>query len=81
MAKYMKVEGNTSLVRDKASGAILNINNSEASQARLRKQQRMLAKEKHNELRDEVDEIKRDVNEIKDLLNKILEATNGSNNS
>lgn len=81
MAKYMKVEGNTSLVRDKASGAILNINNSEASQARQRKHQRMLAKEKENQLREEVDDIKRDVSEIKDLLNRILEATNGNNNS
>lgn len=81
MSKYIKVEGSTSLVRDKASGAILNINSSEASQARLRKHQMMLAKQKDSELRNEVDEIKRDVNEIKDLLNRILEATNGNNSS
>jgi len=81
MSKYMKVEGNTSLVRDKASGAILNINSSEASQARARKHQRMLDKQKSDSLRKEVSIMKEDINEIKSLLNKILEASNGSNNS
>jgi len=81
MSKYMKVEGNTSLVRDKASGAILNINSSEASQARARKHQRMLDKQKADSLREEVSEMKEDINEIKSLLNRILEASNGSNNS
>ena len=81
MSKYIKVEGNTSLVRDKASGAILNINSSEASRARARKHQRMLEKQKADSLREEVNELKEDIGEIKGLLNRILEASNGSNNS
>jgi hypothetical protein len=81
MAKYMKVDGSPHLVRDKSSGAILNINNSEASLARARKLERKLQKEKNENLHREVESIKQDVNEIKDLLNRILEVTNGNNNS
>lgn len=81
MPKYMKVDGNPDLVRDKNSGAILNINTSEASLARARKQTRKMQKEKEESLQQEVESIKKDVNEIKDLLNKILEVSNGHNSN
>lgn len=74
MAKYVSVEGNPSLVRDKVSGAILNINSTEAQRARARKKAWVAEKEK-------VEELRQDVNEIKSLLKQILEATNGNNNS
>jgi hypothetical protein len=74
MAKYVSVEGNPSLVRDKVSGAILNINSNEAQRARARKKSWVAEKE-------EVDQLKKDVHEIKSLLKQILEATNGDNNS
>lgn len=74
MAKYVSVEGNPSLVRDKVSGAILNINSTEAQRARARKKAWVAEKEK-------VEELRKDVNEIKSLLKQILEATNGNNNS
>lgn len=74
MAKYVSVEGNPSLVRDKVSGAILNINSTEAQRARARKKAWVAEKEK-------VEELRKDVDEIKSLLKQILEATNGSNNS
>ena len=35
--KFQNVKGHSGLVRDKASGAILNINNNEISEARRRK--------------------------------------------
>lgn len=68
--KLMNVKGHAGLVRDKGSGAILNINSNEMREARRRKK---LWKEQQEEL----DSLKTDVKEIKDLLNKILEATNG----
>jgi hypothetical protein len=81
MTKYMKVDGNPDLIRDKTSGAILNINNNEASAARARKYTRKMQKEKEENLYIEVESIKKDVNEIKDLLNKILEVSNGNNSN
>jgi hypothetical protein len=77
----MKVDGNPDLIRDKTSGAILNINNNEASAARARKYTRKMQKEKEENLYIEVESIKKDVNEIKDLLNKILEVSNGNNSN
>lgn len=74
MAKYVSVEGNPSLVRDKVSGAILNINSTEAQRARARKKAWVAEKEK-------VEELRKDVDEIKSLLKQILEATNGDNNN
>jgi hypothetical protein len=79
MAKFQKVQGNTGLIRDKTSGAILNINTSEATRARIRKYERAQQKEKDLQLKQEVESIKQDVSEIKDLLNRILEVSNGSN--
>jgi len=74
MAKLTPVEGNPSLVRDDFSGAILNINTSEAERARARKRARIKEQQ-------EINELKNDVNEIKSLLKQILEVTNGNNNS
>lgn len=74
MAKYVSVEGNPSLVRDKVSGAVLNINSTEAQRARDRKKAWVAEREK-------VEELRQDVNEIKSLLKQILEATNGDNNN
>lgn len=81
MPKYMKVDGSPDLIRDKNSGAILNINTNEASSARARKHARKMQREKEESLQTEVESIKKDVNEIKDLLNKILEVSNGNNSS
>lgn len=74
MKDFTGVKGHPGLVRDKGSGAILNINNNEIREARKRKK---LWKEQQEELNT----LKNDVSEIKLLLNKILEAKNGSNNS
>tara|TARA_S200000501_G_scaffold348730_1_gene364173 strand:+ start:531 stop:746 length:216 start_codon:yes stop_codon:yes gene_type:complete len=64
--KYIRVEGNSGLVRDRETGAILNANVTEIQKARLKKN-----KEKQQEL--EIQELKKDVSEIKVLLTKLVE--------
>ena len=64
--KYIRVEGNSGLVRDRETGAILNANVTEIQKARLKKN-----KEKQQE--QEIQELKKDVSEIKVLLTKLVE--------
>lgn len=64
--KYIQVEGNSGLVRDRETGAILNANTTEIQKARLKKN-----KEKQRE--QEIQELKKDVSEIKVLLTKLVE--------
>lgn len=78
--KLMNVKGNPGLVRDKNTGAILNINKNEIKQARKRKKLWQEEKEKTESIAVEVQDLKNDVNEIKTLLKQILEVTNGSHN-
>jgi len=66
MSSYINVEGHPGLVRDKNSGAILNINSNEIEAARERKR---LRKQKDVELED----LKNEVSEIKELLLKLVE--------
>lgn len=68
--KYLKVEGNSNLVRDTSTGAILNINKDEISSARKRKLER---KQKEQEIVD----LKNEVGEIKNMLNKLIEKLDG----
>lgn len=66
MNKFVKVENQRDLVRDKTTGAIVNINNDELEKARARK--------KIRQQRDfEIQELKNDVAQIKDMLSKIAE--------
>lgn len=81
MAKYARVDGNPNLVRDKVSGAILNINNTEIKRARSRKKLWQEEKEKTETLTSEVNSLKQDVKEMKDLLRQILEVSNGHHNN
>jgi len=73
MNKYVKVENNSSLVRDKASGAIVNINSEEISRAKKRKY-------KASQERKEIESLRDEVKEMKHLLMKVLEEKNGDNN-
>jgi len=81
MAKYARVDGNPNLVRDKVSGAILNINNNEIKRARGRKKLWQEEKEKTETLTSDVDSLKQDVQEIKNLLRQILEVSNGNHHN
>ena len=64
--RYIQVEGNSGLVRDRTTGAILNANSTEIQKARLKKN-----KEKRQE--QEIQELKKDVSDIKVLLTKLVE--------
>ena len=64
--RYIQVEGNSGLVRDRTTGAILNANSTEIQKARLKKN-----KEKQQE--QEIQELKKDVSDIKVLLTKLIE--------
>jgi uncharacterized FlaG/YvyC family protein len=79
--KHMNVKGNPGLVRDKHTGAIVNINSNEIQQARKRKKLWQQEKEKTESLANEVKDLKQDMDEIKSLLRQVLEVKNGNNNN
>jgi hypothetical protein len=66
MDNYIKVDGQPSLVRDRNSGAIININTTEFEKARLAKQ---VKKRQEQKLQD----LENDVIEIKSLLRQLIE--------
>tara|TARA_Y100000385_G_scaffold291913_1_gene373929 strand:+ start:12854 stop:13063 length:210 start_codon:yes stop_codon:yes gene_type:complete len=67
---YLKVEGNSNLVRDTSTGAILNINKDEISAARKRKLERRQKEQEFDNLKDEVGDIKK-------MLTQIIEKLDG----
>lgn len=74
MNKYIKVDGHAGLVRDRYSGAIINVNSSQMSQARER---RKVWKDQQQELAD----LKNDVKEMKAMMLKLVGNKDGSNSS
>ena len=66
MKDYIEIHSQPGLVRDKNSGAILNINSNEIEAARKRK---ALRKQKDQEFEN----LKNEVSEIKELLLKLVE--------
>ena len=58
--RYIQVEGNPSLVRDRESGAILNSDVSEIKRKNLLKEQELV-------------ELKEEVSELKDLVKQLVE--------
>ena len=74
MSGYVKVEGHSYLMRDGQSGAIINTNINEMTQARIRKAQQ---KKQQNEIK----ELRTELQEMKQLLNKMIEVNDGRHNS
>ena len=74
MSGYVKVEGHSYLMRDGQSGAIINTNINEMTQARIRK-----AKKKKQQ--NEIKELRTELQEMKHLLNKMIEVNDGRHNS
>ena len=72
MNKHVKVEGHNDLVRDRNSGAILNINRTAMTAARERKKL-------FNDRQQEIENIKKDVSDIKNILMKLVEDKHGNN--
>lgn len=77
--RYINVKGNPGLVRDRVSGAILNINSNEIAAARKRKAARLKQKQEQENLQDEVVDLRKQVEDLKNLLSSMIEANNGSN--
>jgi Spy/CpxP family protein refolding chaperone len=66
----IKVEGHNGLMRDRNTGAILNINSNEIDRIKeLRRNQR----EAKASQEQEINQLKSDVSEIKMMLSKIVE--------
>ena len=65
---YVKVDNHSGLIRDKKSGAIININKSEAEKARRLKAQRLSRKEQEAQLRDDVDNLKSEMNSTQTII-------------
>ncbi len=69
--KLSNIEGENGYVRDEDTGAILNVNKQEISQAKQAKLNRLKQK-------DELNNLRRDVDDIKGMLSKILDKLDGS---
>jgi hypothetical protein len=64
--RYIQVEGNPSLVRDRESGAILNSDVSEIKRQKEIKRKNLLKEQ-------ELVELKEQVSELKDLVKQLVE--------
>ena len=71
---YIPVDGHPGLARNANSGAIININSSEMSQARSRKK---IWQRQQNEIKN----LKSDVSEMKVMLQKLIEEKDGSHSN
>ena len=70
MSYYANIDGHTGYVKDKRTGAVLNVNNEEIESAKKRKADRL---NKDKELVD----LKNEVSDIKKMLTQIVEKLNG----
>ena len=68
MSKYLKVESDTSLIRDIESGAIINTNKSEYDKFMKLSKKKFHEKQEMNKLKDDVKGMKSDIEEIKSLI-------------
>ena len=69
----VKVEGFSDLVRDKKTGAVVNINRTESDLARQRKYNWRAQLQEQEQLKSDVDQLKNDISDIKDLLTQLVE--------
>jgi polyhydroxyalkanoate synthesis regulator phasin len=70
--KYAKVEGNSTLVRDLHTGAIINIDEGGYRAYIAQKTAAERRREEVEQLKQEVSSIKNDMSEIKNLLHQLL---------
>jgi len=75
--KLVSVEGNKYLARDKNTGAILNLNDNEAYQARQRKELRLKKAEEEKQLINRLEKVEDGINKINDLILRLLDEKNG----
>ena len=72
MENYLKVESDTSLVRDVNTNAIINQNKSEYDKFLNISRKKYEQKIKFDNLKSDVDSLKSDISEIKTLLKQIV---------
>jgi wobble nucleotide-excising tRNase len=72
MTTFLKVEGHTSLVRDTATGAILNNNRTEFEEYLDRKKKIELRESEISQHTEDINNIKNDLSDIKKMLNHLL---------
>ena len=70
------VEGHSGLVRDKQSGAIININKEEILSMRAKKAARKKKEEELESLKNQVGTLKDELSEIKELLQGLVNGNN-----
>ena len=73
MEKYLKVESDTSLVRDMDSNAIVSKNKTEFDKFLKLSRKKYEEKRKFDQMRGDLDSLKQDMNEIKTLLKNIMD--------
>lgn len=73
MGNYLKVEGNSDLVRDPATMAILNTSRTDYENYLRRKESLMSDKEQLAHQAEEINNIKQDLSQIKQMLSALIE--------
>jgi len=68
MSKYLKVDSDTSLIRDVDSGAIVNTNKGEYDKFMSLSRKKFQEKQEMNKLKDDVEGMKSDIAEIMSIL-------------
>ena len=72
MEKYLKVESDTSLVRDMESNAIVSKNKTEFDKFLKLSRKKYEEKRKFDQMRGDLDSLKQDMDEIKTRLRNIM---------
>lgn len=72
MDKHIPVEGHKHLVRDRTSGAILNINRKSIIDARSAKSQRLAEKTRVNDLTATVESMQNEIMDLKNLIQELV---------
>lgn len=67
MSEYVKIEDHEDLVKDKTSGAVLNINNDALKAYKMARKKNVDMQNRMNKMEDDISEIK---SLLKELINK-----------
>ena len=70
--RYVKVEGSPDYVKDKSTGAVLNVNRKRILAAREAKQKKKAEQRKQQEIHEKVDSLEKGFQEIKQMLQNLL---------
>ena len=71
--RYLKIEGDSSLVKDKQTGAILNVNRSAWQAARDRASAAQRSRDEIRTQAREINNLKCEMHEIKDMLQTLMD--------